>query len=74
MPHTWQLAGPGFAFMWKASIIQDLLHLSLHFLLRQTLQTGVEPDVLFYGQPEIPQTKQKWIIIHRTDLSNLVIN
>lgn len=74
MPHTWQLAGPGFAFVWKASIGQDLLRLSLHFLLRQTLQTGIEPDVLFYCQPEIPQAKQEWIIIHRTDLHNLDIN
>ena len=48
---TGQRAGEGLAFVRKADVIDDLLHLSFHLLLRQTLQPGVEPDMLLYCQP-----------------------
>lgn len=37
--------------MWKARVLQDLVDLRLHLLLRHTFEPPVEPDVLLHGQP-----------------------
>ncbi len=44
--------------MRQSDIIHNLFHLSLHLLLCQPLQTGVEPDVFFHCQPGLQQTKK----------------
>lgn len=45
--------------MRQADVVDDLLHLSLHLLLRQTLQTGIEPDVLLHRQPETEEEEEE---------------
>lgn len=50
--------------MRKAHVVDDLLHLGLHPLLGETLQTAVEPDVLFHRQPAggdvAPELAKSW--------------
>lgn len=48
---TGERAGSGRPFVWKAHVVDDLLHLGLDPLLRETLQAAVEPDVLLHRQP-----------------------
>ena len=45
--------------MRQADVVDDLLHLSLHLLLRQTLQTGIEPDVLLHRQPGTEEEEEE---------------
>lgn len=37
--------------MRQAEVHHNLLHLRLHLLLRQTLQTCIKPDVFLHGEP-----------------------
>lgn len=39
--------------MRQSNIIHNLFHFSLHLLLWQAFQTGVEPDVFLNCQPEL---------------------
>lgn len=56
MELTRQGAGAGLSFVRQTDVVDDLLHLCLHLLLRQALQTGVEPNVLLHCQPGLQQT------------------
>lgn len=51
MEPTRQCARAGLSFVRQADVVDNLLHLSLHLLLRQALQSGVEPNVLLHRQP-----------------------
>lgn len=51
MELTRQCARAGLPFVRQADIVDNLLHLSLHLLLRQALQPGIEPNVLLHRQP-----------------------
>ena len=62
-PLTGQGAGARLAFVRQADVVDDLLHLCLHLVLRQALQTGVEPDVLLYGQPAPDQTITESVVL-----------
>lgn len=53
MELTRQGAGAGLSFVRQTDVVDDLLHLCLHLLLREALQTGVEPNVLLHRQPGI---------------------
>lgn len=46
-----QSAGSGTAFVLQPRVLQDVLDLTFHLLLRQTFESGVEPNVLFHCQP-----------------------
>lgn len=48
---TRELVATRFAFMRQAEVHHNLLHLRLHLLLRQTLQTRIKPDVFLHGEP-----------------------
>lgn len=45
-------------FVRQSDVVHNLFHLGLHFLVRQPLQTGVEPDVFLHRQPGLRQTNQ----------------
>lgn len=45
---TRQRAGPGGALVWKAGVLQDLVDLRLHLLLRHTFEPPIEPDVFLH--------------------------
>lgn len=55
---TRQRAGAGLSFVRQSDIIHDVLHLGLHLLLRQPLQTSVEPDVFLHRQPGFTVNQQ----------------
>ena len=61
---TGQGAGAGLSFVRQPDIVHDLLHLSLHLLLRQPLQTAVEPDVFLNRQPGSQQVNKSHIYQH----------
>lgn len=44
--------------MRQSDIVHNLFHLSLHLLLCQPLQTGIEPDVFLDCQPGLKQTNK----------------
>lgn len=52
---TWQGVGARLSFVRQSNIVHDLIHLSLHLLLRKPLKTGVKPDVLLDSQPRSNQ-------------------
>lgn len=58
-PLTGQRVATTLAFVRQADVVDDLLHLSLHLLLRQTLQTGIEPDVLLHRQPGAEEEEEE---------------